>query len=176
MNPQEMYNLALANLPTFISHVFHSLVIIAVFALLYKICGAKGALIKMFVKQLKLAENDPIATVCSRILHIFIAVIGFITLAEEWGFNLGAVIASLGVGSLALALAAQDTAKNFFSTFVLLIEKPYTVGDKITTGGLTGIVQEVNFRSTVLKADNGELIYIPNANISNVPLTNFGKK
>lgn len=176
MNPEQITILVMENLPTFMSHLAHSIIIFIIFGIFYKMCGKNGMVIKAIIKKLSLQDNDPIITVCSKILRAFIFIVGLITLAEEWGFNLGAIIASLGVGSLALALAAQDTAKNFFSTFVILIEKPYTVGNKVTAGGITGIVKEINFRSTVIKLENGELVYVPNANISGANITNFDKK
>lgn len=176
LNPEQITNFILTNAPTFISHLIHCIIILIIFGTLYKICGQDGALTRTIAQKLKLPEHDPVTTVCSKILRGIFFILGLISLAEELGFNLGAIIASLGVGSLALALAAQDTAKNFFSTFMLLVEKPYTVGDKITAGGITGVVQEINFRSTTIKAEKGEIIFVPNATISAGPITNFGKK
>lgn len=174
-NTEQITNFILTNAPAFISHLIHCIIILIIFGTLYKICGQDGTIIRGIAKRLKLPDHDPITTVCSKILRGLFCILGLISLAEELGFNLGAIIASLGVGSLALALAAQDTAKNFFSTFMLLIEKPYTVGDKITAGGLTGVVQEINFRSTVIKAEKGEIVFVPNASISGAPITNFSR-
>ncbi|MCQ2380745.1 MAG: mechanosensitive ion channel family protein [Acidaminococcaceae bacterium] len=176
MNTDQIYNLIAENLPIFVSHLIHSIVILFVFGILYKICGQKGTLVKSVITKMGLEENDPIGIVFSKILRIIVFIVGLLSFAQEWGFNLSAVIASLGIGSLALALAAQDSVKNFFGAFIILVEKPFKVGDKISTGGMTGIVQEINFRSTIIKAEGGEITYIPNANLSGAPITNFSKK
>lgn len=176
MDTAQIYLWAAQYLPVVASNLIQSAIIFVVFAILYSLCSKDGFLVKMIAKKLGLEPTDAIVVVCGRILRIVIFVIGAISFAEAWGFNLGAVIASLGIGSLALALAAQDTAKNFFSTFVILLEKPFVLGDKISAGGVTGIVQEINFRSTVIKLDGGEVAFVPNANLSGAPITNFSRK
>ena len=74
------------------------------------------------------------------------------TIAQESGLPVGSVVASAGLIGLTISLAAQDMAKNFFSGVVILLDKPFSIGDWITVGDLEGEVVDINFRSTKVRA------------------------
>lgn len=86
------------------------------------------------------------------------------------------VIAGLGIGGLAIALAAQDTIKNFFGSIVLFTDKPFEMGDRIVVGGHDGPVEEVGLRSTKIRTLAGHLVTVPNAELANNTIQNIGKR
>jgi len=88
------------------------------------------------------------------------------------GFDVGAVIAGLGIGGLALALAAQDTVKNIFGGIMVYVDKPFKVGDRIQIHGYDGFVEEVGIRSTRLRTLEGRLVTLPNAHFSDEAVEN----
>jgi len=86
------------------------------------------------------------------------------------------IIAGLGIGGLALALAAQDTVKNFFGSVVLFVDKPFEMGDRIVVEGQDGSVEEVGFRSTKIRTLDGHLVTVPNGELANKMIRNIGKR
>ena len=175
-NFQEMADHVLNVFPNFCSMIIQSIVIIVIFTLLYKVCNRDGILLRHLENKSNSAAASNLCQLVSKILHIVVLLVGALTLAGAWGFNLNAVLASLGICSMALALAAQDSVKNFFGAFVILLENTFKVGDKITVTGITGVVEAINFRSTVVKTESGEKIYIPNATFSGTAITNHSQK
>jgi MscS family membrane protein len=88
--------------------------------------------------------------------------------------NIATIIAGLSVGGLALALAAQDTVKNFIASVMIFIDKPFKIGDTIKGDTFEGTVQEVGFRSTRIKTADDSLVYIANAKLSEMTIDNKG--
>ncbi len=102
----------------------------------------------------------------NKVVNILIGLIAIIVVLDHFGVNIGSLLVSLGVGSLAVALAAQDTLANMIAGFVILVDRPFRVGDRIELiPGMTGDVLEIGLRSTrVLNFDNNVII-IPNADL-----------
>jgi MscS family membrane protein len=86
------------------------------------------------------------------------------------------IIAGLGVGGLAIALAGQDAIKNFFGSLVIVADKPFEMGDRIVVDGHDGPVEKVGFRSTKVRTLDGHLVTIPNAEIMNRTIQNVGQR
>lgn len=86
------------------------------------------------------------------------------------------ILAGLGVGGLALALAGQDIIKNFFGSLVILTDRPFEVGDRIKVGDHDGPVESVGFRSTKLRTLAGHLVTVPNSEVMNTAVENIGKR
>ncbi len=88
--------------------------------------------------------------------------------------NITALLAGLSIGGLALALAAQDTLKNFFGSLMIFIDKPFSVGHWITSGEIDGTVEEVGFRSTRIRTFRNSLHYVPNGRLADSSIDNHG--
>jgi small-conductance mechanosensitive channel len=98
-----------------------------------------------------------------------------IVLSSVWGADLGGFLTALGVGSLVLGLALQDSLGNIFSGVALLFEQPITMGDWVQIGDSLGQVVEVNWRSVHLKTFNDDLRVIPNSELAKGQFINFSR-
>jgi MscS family membrane protein len=87
---------------------------------------------------------------------------------------LGRFLTGLGVAGLAASLAAQDALKSYFGTLLLIGERVFKIGDRISVGGKEGVVEQVGFRSTRLRSAEGSLLTVPNAVIAGAPIENMG--
>jgi MscS family membrane protein len=92
------------------------------------------------------------------------------------GELLSRFLTGLGVAGLAASLAAQDAMKNFFSTLLLIGERTFKIGDRITVGGQEGVVEQVGFRATRLRTGDGSLLTIPNATIASAAIDNLSTR
>ena len=98
-----------------------------------------------------------------------------VIVVDEFGYDVTSLITGLGLGGLTFALAAQDIASNFMAGITILTDKPFAVGDWISVGGMEGIVEEMNFRSTRIRTFDNALITVPNSKLSNDSVTNWTK-
>jgi MscS family membrane protein len=92
------------------------------------------------------------------------------------GESLKSFLTGLGVAGLAASLAAQDALKSFFSTLLLIGERSFRIGDRISAGGIEGVVEQVGFRATRLRTADGSLLTIPNSTIASAPIDNLTTK
>ena len=110
------------------------------------------------------------------LLAMVVVLAALLTWLDNLGFNIGAVLAGLGVGGLAVALAAQDTIKNFIGSLMILIDRPYRIGDRIIARGHDGIVEEIGLRSTKIRQLNGHLTIIPNADMAATDIESIAQR
>lgn len=101
---------------------------------------------------------------------------GIIILKSLTGLEVGPLLASLGIGGLAVALAAKDSVANFFGTLTILLDKPFQVGERIVIDNYDGVVEEVGFRSSRIRTLTGHLVTIPNEKLVNSTVENIGKR
>ena len=114
--------------------------------------------------------------VLSLVLKILVAVIGLASVLRLFGFDVGTVLAGLGIGGLAVALAAQDTLKNFFGSLMLIADRTFRVGDLVQIGTNEGVVETVGLRSTRIRGLDDALLTIPNSDLTTSHVTNFGAR
>ena len=108
-----------------------------------------------------------------RFFGIVIAIGLLIQGADELGFPAYSVIAGLGVGGLAVALAARDSLANLLGSVLIMFEKPFRVGHRIRVTGNEGTVEDVGFRSTWIRTPDNSLISIPNNSVVNATVENL---
>jgi len=119
--------------------------------------------------------DDQLVPLIRKSLKIFVAVLTFITVVQELGFNVSGLIAGLGIGGLAVALAARDSLANLFGSFVILLDRPFQVGDWIVADDVEGVVEEVGFRSTRIRTFAKTLITMPNAKLADASINNWSR-
>jgi MscS family membrane protein len=110
------------------------------------------------------------------IAKIIIGGIGLAAILTVWGINVTGLIASLGLGGLAFALAAKDTASNLFGSFALLADKSIRIGEWVKVGGVEGVVEDVGMRTTKIRSFQKTLITVPNQLVANQPIENFSRR
>ena len=102
--------------------------------------------------------------------------LGIIVALNNAGYDVAALIAGLGIGGLALAMAAQDTVKNVFGGFTIFTDRPFSTNDWIKAGGFEGTVSEIGLRSTRVQTFAGREVTIPNSTIANSPVENASRE
>ncbi|XOV68745.1 MAG: mechanosensitive ion channel family protein [Fluviicola sp.] len=116
--------------------------------------------------------DDQLLPIVRKTVTAVIWIMGILIALSNSGFNIGAMIAGLGIGGLALALAAQDTVKNIFGGIMVFLDKPFKINDRIKVNGMDGFVEEIGVRSTRLRTLEGRLITVPNGQFSDNPVEN----
>jgi|AntRauTorcE11898_2_1112593.scaffolds.fasta_scaffold03306_1 MscS family membrane protein len=109
-----------------------------------------------------------------RVIVVILVVVQLFQLLSDK--PLTSVIAGLGIGGLAVALAAQDTIKHFIGSFVLAADKPFEIGDRVVIDGHDGPVESIGMRSTRIRTLEGHLVSIPNGELANRTIRNIGKR
>ena len=107
---------------------------------------------------------------------IFVGAIGAVFILQNLDINITSLIAGLGLGGLAVALAAQDTLKNVLGGATILADKPFQVGDWVIVGDIEGTVEQVGFRSTRVRTFADSLITVPNARMTDTAVNNMGQR
>ncbi len=121
--------------------------------------------------------DDMLSPVVRKSLRVTIVLLAFVQVATILSDKpITSLLAGLGVGGLALALAAQDTLKNLFGSLMLFVDKPFEMGDRIVVNGYDGPVEEVGLRSTRIRTLDGHLVTIPNGELAHEKIQNISKR
>lgn len=120
--------------------------------------------------------DDQLLPLVRKGLRITIWIVAVIIALNNAGYDVGAIIAGLGIGGLAFALAAQDTVSNLFGGFTVIVDKPFTITDRIKIAGFDGTVKEIGIRSTRLVTLEGRVVTIPNSYFSKNPIENVSSE
>lgn len=120
--------------------------------------------------------DEQIVVVLQKFLKFIIVFLGLFYILNTLDVNIATIIAGLSVGGLALALAAQDTVKNFIASVMIFIDKPFKIGDTIKGDNFEGAVLEVGFRSTRIKTPEDSIVYISNAKLTEMTIDNKGNR
>ena len=136
---------------------------------------APGSKFERAIKRRMTKANDSMIRMICKFLKIFVYIVGVMVIISELGFNINGIIAGIGIGSAALALAAQDTASNIIGAFMIMIDKPFEVGDWIRVDTVEGAVEEFTFRSTRIRESRNSVVAIPNSTIVNASIINWSR-
>ena len=101
---------------------------------------------------------------------------GFVFLGRIFEVDVVALITGLGIGGLALALAARETLENLFASFTIFLDLPFVVGDNIQIGSISGDIEKIGFRSTRIRSADGNLILVPNRLLTSQSLENMSER
>ena len=109
-------------------------------------------------------------------IKALVVIVSILAILSAFGFNVTAVLAGLGVGGLAIALAGQKTIENLFGGVSIILDQPVRVGDFVRSGDISGTVEDIGLRSTRLRTSDQTLVTIPNAEFSMMKLENFERR
>ena len=162
-----------SDLSLFIERINRTLITIFIFWLLHQLVVPFSFFIKKFEGKLTTALVDWTL----RSLKILVIILGIVAILELWGIKVGPVIAGLGLFGVAVALGAQDLFKNLISGILILLERRFTIGDVIKVSGeAEGIVEQIGFRSTLVRQFDSNLVMIPNFKFSEQSVTNYTRR
>jgi MscS family membrane protein len=125
------------------------------------------------VEKTEQTLDDTMLPMLQKISKILVWIIAIIISIDNSGYDVGALLAGLGIGGFAFALAAQDTISNLFGGIALLADHPFTVGDWIRIDGQVGQIKEIGLRSTQLQTVFETRLIIPNAKLMNTKVENL---
>lgn len=110
------------------------------------------------------------------VIKVVIVLTAVLLFLSRIGVNITGLVASLGIGGLAVALAAQNTLSNFFGLLKIIYDNSFSQGDWIKTSDVEGTVVEIGFISTMVRTFDNAMITVPNATLANVPLKNWSRR
>ncbi len=116
--------------------------------------------------------DDQLLPILRKGAKMAIWVLAIIVSLKNAGYDVGAVLAGLGVGGLALAIAAQDTVANIFGSATIFADRPFTINDRIRIQGYDGVIRDIGLRSTRLETRDGPMVTIPNSIFTGSPVEN----
>lgn len=137
---------------------------------------ALGHFIDELVSKTDNTIDDLVAPLMTKSLKVFAIVFGALLTLQNLGINVLSLLAGLGLGGLALALAAKDTAANLFGSITIILDRPFKIGDWIRIGDFEGTVEEIGFRSTRIRTFYKSLVSVPNSFIASERVDNMGMR
>ena len=156
-----------------IEKINRTFITIFIFWLLLQLIVPFSFVIKKFEEQLTSALIDWTL----KGLKILVIIIGIVAVLELWGIKVGPIIAGLGLLGVAVALGAQDLFKNLISGIMILMERRFKIGDVIhISGEAEGIVEQIGFRSTLIRQFDSNLVMIPNFKFAEQSVTNYSRR
>ena len=159
-----------------IENILNSLIVYDVFWAILAVTEALRGLVHTFSERFSKDLYKEIGNFILSILKILIAGIGLGAILQVWGINVTALVASLGIGGLAFALAAKDAASNLFGSFSLLADKSIRMGEWIEVAGVEGVVEDIGMRTTKIRSFEKSLITVPNQIVANNPIENYSRR
>ncbi len=145
---------------------------------IYQVIAALQILINYTAKK-RFAEGDTQAhtavSAVSVILKVVLWTIALLLVLSNMGVNITSLIAGLGIGGIAVAMALNNILKDLFDSFAIYFDKPFLVGDFIVAGDATGVVEKIGLKTTRIKALQGEEIVMPNSKLGSSKIQNFRK-
>lgn len=111
--------------------------------------------------------DDHMLPIMKKLINFVIVAIVAIMAIDKLGYNVSSLLAGLGLGGLAFALAAQDLVGNLFGGIAILIDKPFKIGDRIKVEGVDGFVREIGLRTTRVETFGGTMMVLPNSKVVN---------
>ncbi|MET3684070.1 MscS family membrane protein [Alkalibacillus flavidus] len=156
-------------------HFIRSSIIIVITWGLYNLASSSSLLLMKVNDKINLEIDQILIPFLSKAIRFIVIAISLSIIAQEFDYDVGGFVAGLGLGGLAFALAAQEVIKNLFGGVVIITEKPFTMGDWIESPSVEGIVEDITFRSTLVRTFAESVVTIPNATLSNEPITNWSE-
>ena len=169
--------LALASLPWAIQGM--PKLLLTVYRMAMTLCICEGLYLASDVASLllkrcseEIRSNKTLLSLLDTAYKVLVVILGVATLAQESGFPIGSIVAGAGLIGLTISLAAQETASNIFSGIVILVDKPFAVGDWIIAGDVEGEVIDINFRSIKIRGLDKSVSILTNSKVCSSTIVN----
>ena len=120
--------------------------------------------------------DDQLLPIMRNVARVLIWLVGIVVAIDNAGYNVGTIVAGLGIGGLAFAFAAQETIANLFGGVTFFIDSPFVIGDRIKVGGFDGFVREIGLRTSKLETLDGRRLTVPNSFFSKSVIENVSSE
>lgn len=156
-----------------VGQIFEVAVAVIVIWALMRVVDELGNHFKEQAQKEDLPLEAPVIPLLQKSLKFFVAIVGGILVIQELGYPIASLLGGLGIGGLAVALAAQDTIANVFGSVIVFTDKPFKVGDWIKIDNVEGFVEAIGFRSTRIRTWPKTLVTVPNKVLANSQIENW---
>lgn len=153
------------------------LVVLAIGHFAYRQVDVIDEWLKRFSRSESANIDDMLIPIVGKSIRVAVVILVILQSAQTLSDQpITSILAGIGIGGLALGLAAQDTIRNFFGSLMIFADKPFNVGELINLDNQLGSVVEVGVRTTKIKTLEGHLLTVPNGNLANMTIHNIGKR
>lgn len=158
----------------FMSIAVRALAIFSIVLSLYRLVDVLADRMASKAEETESKLDDQLVPLVRKALKIIVVLSGCLFLLQNLDVNVGSLVAGLGIGGVAIALAAKDTIANFFGSLMIFVDRPFQIGDWVRIHDTEGIVEEVGFRSTRVRTFYNSLVTVPNAHFTEAAIDNMG--
>lgn len=159
----------------FVENLARSFVILGILFTLYRLPDIFMPTSQQLLAITGMAIEDRLIPFLRTAIKLFIIALGLVILLQEWEYDVSGLIAGLGLGGLALSLAAQDTVSNLFGFVAIVSDRPFNVGEFVVTPDAEGIVEHVGLRTTRIRRLDQGVIYVPNRKMADAAVLNWSR-
>ncbi len=153
------------------------LFVVIVTYVIYQLVELVDYWMKRLTSKTATTLDDMMVPLVRKTFRTLVVLMGVVQIAQQLSDKpVTSILAGLGVGGLAVALAAQDTIKNFFGSLVIFADHPFQLGERVVVDGTDGTVEEVGMRSTRIRTLDGHLVTVPNGELANKMIRNISKR
>ena len=156
---------------------FSLIYIYSIFIIVLRLINFFGIMLQKRAEETENKMDDQLVPFTIEIIKFISYIfVGGIILGEVFGVNATGLITGLGIGGIALAMASKESLENLLGSFTIFLDKPFTVGDTVTVGTVSGTVEKVGFRSTRIRTFDKSLVTLPNKKMIDAELDNLGMR
>jgi MscS family membrane protein len=141
-----------------------------------KVVDFLGYYLKKMAERTDTTLDDQLVPLITKGAKVIVVILSSIYVMQSMEFNITAIITGLSIGTLAFALAAQDTIRNLFGSLTIFLDRPFQIGDWVVGTGFEGTVEEVGFRATRVRTFYNSLVYVPNGKLTDMIIDNMGAR
>lgn len=154
------------------------LIILSIAHLIYRQVDVIDTWLKRFASTDDESQiDDMLIPIVGKAIRVTVVILAILQVAQTLSDQpITSILAGIGIGGLALGLAAQDTIRNFFGSLMIFADKPFDVGELINHEDKLGVILEVGVRTTKIRTLDGHMLTVPNGQLANMTIHNIGKR
>jgi len=159
----------------FVQHLIRTLVIVAVLMVVYQAVDALAPSSNRLFRITGLTITERLLPFVRTGVKLLVIALMIVIIVQEWGYDVSGLVAGLGIGGLAISLAAQDTIANLFGFTTIVGDQPFVVGEFIKTPDVEGTVEHVGVRSTRIRQPDQAYVTVPNSKLASSAILNWSR-
>jgi len=161
------------DIPRFLRVMIVVLITIDVAWLFMRLADVFGVFLMTITRRTDSTMDDQLVPLIRKAIKVVIALLAFVMVVQNMGYKVTGLLAGLGIGGLAFALAAQSTLSNLFGSITILLDRPFRVGELVSGDGFFGVIEEIGLRSTRVRTLDKTLVTVPNAKLADMAVDNL---